>query len=229
MMNDLDRFEMLFNRLSRLKRPKSFDVLQAEYDEGERRMFKEWFPRRKFKRLLLLGRPLWAEYNERLRKRAEALGAKRDKCVGLIEKRLRELAEGIDLESAEGEPRLCEEVWVGTYYSTGRGEYYARANAQGYLEHARSYRVQGELRQKYWEEGGPKYYGVRSWQVWLQVSEVGVEVLKRKQGQTVREFVRRCWAKGVNPRVYYPGLRPGYEEQVGLDYFGHDLKLEHRP
>lgn len=37
------------------------------------------------------------------------------------------------------------------------------------------------------------------------------------------ETVRKCWARGVNPRVYFPFLPHGYEAQHGLDYFGNKV------
>jgi len=42
----------------------------------------------------------------------------------------------------------------------------------------------------------------------------------RRPGPTLREQVRLCWKRGVNPRVYSPFLPHGYEQSVGLDYFG---------
>lgn len=37
---------------------------------------------------------------------------------------------------------------------------------------------------------------------------------------SIVEWVRRCWARGLNPRVYNPHLPHGFEEQYGLDYLG---------
>jgi hypothetical protein len=54
--------------------------------------------------------------------------------------------------------------------------------------------------------------------------EIDVEILKRRPGPTLREQVRLCWKRGVNPRVYNPYLPPGYEERQGLDFQGNDLR-----
>ena len=53
---------------------------------------------------------------------------------------------------------------------------------------------------------------------------VDAEILRRCPPPPLREQVRRSWARGVNPRVFNPFLPHGYEEQVGIDYFGRDLQ-----
>lgn len=53
---------------------------------------------------------------------------------------------------------------------------------------------------------------------------VDAEILRRCPPPSLREQVRLCWKRGVNPRVYNPFLPHGYEEQVGLDFFGGDLR-----
>jgi len=53
---------------------------------------------------------------------------------------------------------------------------------------------------------------------------VDAEILRRCPPPPLREQVRRSWARGVNPRVFNPFLPHGYEEQVGIDYFGRDLR-----
>ena len=53
---------------------------------------------------------------------------------------------------------------------------------------------------------------------------VDAEILRRCPPPTLREQVRRSWARGVNPRVFNPFLPHGYEEQVGIDFFGRDLR-----
>lgn len=53
------------------------------------------------------------------------------------------------------------------------------------------------------------------------------EILRRSPPLPLREQVRLCWARGVNPRVFSPWLPHGYEEQAGLDHFGRDLRAVH--
>jgi len=58
--------------------------------------------------------------------------------------------------------------------------------------------------------------------VWAQADGRTCEVIRRKSSLPLREWVKSCWKRGVNPRVYQPFLPTGYEESVGLDYFGND-------
>lgn len=58
----------------------------------------------------------------------------------------------------------------------------------------------------------------------LLASELDGEIARRAPGLTLREHVRQCWARGVNPRVDMPFLPHGYEEREGLDFFGNDLR-----
>jgi hypothetical protein len=52
------------------------------------------------------------------------------------------------------------------------------------------------------------------------VSDLDVEVLQRRPGPSLVEWVRLCWKRGRNPRVYNPWLPHGFEDAHGLDYFG---------
>lgn len=38
----------------------------------------------------------------------------------------------------------------------------------------------------------------------------------------LKDWIKNCWKRGVNPRVYNPFLPPGLEEKLGLDYFGNE-------
>ncbi len=50
------------------------------------------------------------------------------------------------------------------------------------------------------------------------------EIVRRKPGLTLRDWVKAQWKRGVNPRVISPFLSPDYEAKNGLDYFGGELK-----
>jgi len=52
------------------------------------------------------------------------------------------------------------------------------------------------------------------------------EALFRGPRWTLREQVRQCWERGVNPRVYNPGIPHGFEESEGLDFYGKDLRKD---
>lgn len=59
--------------------------------------------------------------------------------------------------------------------------------------------------------------------VWTNADPVTVEALHHKDGMTLRDAVKFCWKNGANARVIFPMLPEGYEEKVGIDYFGNDV------
>ena len=71
--------------------------------------------------------------------------------------------------------------------------------------------------------GGETSRGWHEYHVMVPTTELGGEILTRKPERPLREYVRDCWRRGVNPRVYLPFLPYGYEAEVGIDEFGHDL------
>jgi hypothetical protein len=73
---------------------------------------------------------------------------------------------------------------------------------------------------------GHDFHG-RPWSVVhedFQVWSTADASLKLADGWTIKEWVRQCWKRGVNPRVYMHSLPHGFEEQHGLDYFGGEVK-----
>jgi hypothetical protein len=69
------------------------------------------------------------------------------------------------------------------------------------------------------------YHTEDAWLAAVRVEdEIDVEIVKRSPPPPLREQVRLAWKRGVNPRVYNPFLPHGYEAQVGIDYFGRDLR-----
>ncbi len=69
------------------------------------------------------------------------------------------------------------------------------------------------------------YYGESAWLAAVRVeSDLDADIIRRSPPPSLREQVRLCWKRGVNPRVFNPFLPHGYEEQAGLDYFGRDLR-----
>lgn len=70
----------------------------------------------------------------------------------------------------------------------------------------------------HWESGGRHHYLAR-FKVMVETDELGIEMLLRRP-VSLREWVSYTWKNGANPRVYNPWLKDGYEESVGLDYFG---------
>jgi hypothetical protein len=70
------------------------------------------------------------------------------------------------------------------------------------------------------------YHTEDAWLAAVRVEDaIDVEIVKRSPPPPLREQVRLAWKRGVNPRVYFSSLPHGYEEQVGIDYFGRDLRV----
>lgn len=106
--------------------------------------------------------------------------------------------------------------------------------------HAGRYHTQGFGARRY--AGGEaneiaRRYVAAGWDTATRPTATQYEVWARGQGvagpftpwlaqpsaDSLRAWVQRCWKAGLNPRVYDPFLPAGYEERVGLDYFGNDV------
>jgi hypothetical protein len=155
--------------------------------------------------------------------------------VKLCESRLDKLADDasiLEVDRVEGPPQwfLLGSSHDGSYNSQGYGaSHCAQGSAENLADLARHWKVpvtvarKQPLRAKNWNGASYEYAG--EWLVYVLVaSELDVEILRRRSSPTLREQVRLCWARGINPRVLNPFLKPGYEEQEGLDYFGRDLR-----
>lgn len=131
----------------------------------------------------------------------------------------KELATAVELAADGHVPiRLPDGQWTkytwiygGAYRSSG--DRYGRDAAEMQAEHVRYWGVRAEVRD-----------GVAGLDVWAGTDRIGVEAIKRKPSMTLREQVRRCWARCSNPRVFNPFLPHGYEEKVGIDYQGRETR-----
>lgn len=114
---------------------------------------------------------------------------------------------------------LFESVWVSTYSTQGPSgaSRYAAGRAEIIAEEVREYGIQSEVRRTV--AMGDSYEVIV-----MVAEELDIQILRYAPAKlTLKEWVRRCWAKGVNPRVYNPWLPHGFEEKAGLDYFGGEL------
>lgn len=67
---------------------------------------------------------------------------------------------------------------------------------------------------------------IREYVVEALIDPVDVEIVRLKHPMDLREWVRLCWSKGIQPRVIFPGLPDDYEKDQGLDYQGNDLRAQ---
>ncbi|HYE93376.1 MAG TPA: hypothetical protein VEA38_20255, partial [Terriglobales bacterium] len=100
---------------------------------------------------------------------------------------------------------------------------YAEGRAEMQADVARHYGIPVEVRRV--EEPSPidKRAKLGRWEVHVGLeTDLELEVLRRKPGPTLREWIRLCWKRQVNPRVFNPFLPVGLEERLGLDYYGNE-------
>jgi hypothetical protein len=143
-----------------------------------------------------------------------------------LESKLEGLAKDLSVERGE-EWTLWRTVWSSTYSSQGFGAIsYAKNSAEMHADYARfqeiPVRIEREDRAPSGGVGGRISHA--DFKVFVQCSELDLEILARKPGPSLREQVRLAWKRGINPRVFNPFLPHGYEEKEGLDFFGNDLR-----
>lgn len=126
-------------------------------------------------------------------------------------------------ESAKNEPipafdgmTLYATVDSGTYHSQGFGEHkYARADAEDRADKARAYGLTVYIREVLIASGrdvcGWSWRAI-DYEVWISTNELGVEVLQHKSDkETMTDWVKKCDARSVCPRVFFPFMN--YEEE----------------
>ena len=106
-------------------------------------------------------------------------------------------------------------VSTATYSEHGQGaEMYARTKAEMIAAEAAEHGVKTEVRQ---EEG--------SFTAVAFVKDISdAWLIGMKPRWQLREMVRQCWLRGVNPRVYNPAVPQGFETAQGIDFSGRDLR-----
>jgi hypothetical protein len=213
-------------------------VLEHEYRVAVIAAFRAKYPRRKLVRnFSFAAPPIWgklAAIDEELMREVRALFTERAEGMTTDHKAAREASEEEVNLAAEGYIPHPEEwgrwtllatTYSGTYSSQGFGAMkYAHEAAERKAEDARGHGVGARVEKKARKAEGRWGIEHGEFLVWVDTDELGAEALRRKPGIPLREWVRRCWARGVNPRVMSPFLPVGYEEKVGLDFFGGEFR-----
>lgn len=168
-----------------------------------------------------LGDSIAAKYKPRFHERADALYHE----LGRLKKLLDELAPLAELRRGD-EWHHLDSRRAGDYPSQGYGALkYAEGSVQLVADVAR---VEGfvdgvDLVVLTSATGGEYNDDVVIAAVRV-ADAVDAEILRRCPPPSLREQVRLCWKRGINPRVFSPWLPHGYEEREGLDFFGRDLR-----
>lgn len=165
--------------------------------------------------------PLLDEYNP-------ILDPLRTQMVALRE-RMKELA----LTTPFRDPREEWCVWrtssTNDYRSVGFGATaYARNAAEMYLVEAQNLGLEARIDQESVKETNYTVYSIASEYYTFRVAvkvhgQEDIDLLNLKPALSLRDWLKSCWKRGVNPRVLQPYLPPGLEEKLGIDYFGNDL------
>lgn len=143
--------------------------------------------------------------------------------VNWAETQLQRLAQ--EIEPLSGDTwRTIETISGSSYRTQGFGaNKYAEASAEQTADH---YRHQGLdarvvcIKRPHPETVPWHYVHTNDYRIEVRAEEVDIEIAKRRPGPTLKEWIRLCWKRGVNPRVYNPWLPYGIEKKLGLDYFG---------
>lgn len=204
-------------KLSRAER-----AVQDGYEKALEALYKGVFPRRKFS-----SARCFDELPERARavldewrSKASALSAENSGVVQAMESKLKALAVDAPVPKADEWLRWTE-VSSTSYNSQGYGACkYAKDHAQQDADKAVYHGVEAEVREE--NPHTTKRWGVRhaTYVVYVKTTPDGLTLLGYKSGVPLVEWVRMCWARHTNPRVYNPFLPSDFEDKHGLDYFG---------
>ncbi len=143
---------------------------------------------------------------------------------------LQELAEQIVITDAM---RIADKtLWVqyderstSDYHTQGFGAVkYAQAAAEDLVDHVRACGVDAEIRRVDREPTRSSGWSMESvsFPIFAACDATTCEIIRRKSPIPLRDWVKNCWKRGIQPRVMNPFLPPGFEEQNGLDYFGRE-------
>lgn len=202
--------------------------MRLQWDRRRVELWKAANPRkRKVPKFFELDTPgLEAEQNQ-WQARADALFARYQSAKDRWTNELKQAAEGLEVRPGDTWNK-ADERHSSSYRSQGYGaETYAKGSAESAADFYRALGLEVEIRSQY-----RKYEGARQWpfgsttyEVWVKADPQTIEICEYKPAISLREQVRLCWARGVQPRVFMPNLPVGFEEKNGLDYFGNDLRL----
>ena len=128
-------------------------------------------------------------------------------------------------ESAEvnlGDPILVSTVWASTYSSQGYGaSRYAKGAAESDALVYRRLGVPVEVRTV--KNGVSEVF-----EVWANVESIADHEIARRKKLSLRDWLKDCLRRGLDPRVFDPFLPHGIERRLGLDYFGNDVPKDTR-
>ncbi len=200
------------------------DTVQGAYHAALEADFRKQWPRRTWSLDRAIQCPNLQALRTEFQARVNTLFEQHQAQLKTIDATLASLAETLPVWT-NGTLRKAMIASAHTFMSQGYGaSRYADRQAQMIADKARYHGLTAEVR----PEGTARTenrWGItyQDYAVWVNTDEDGWELLRRKAEVPLKEWLRLCWKRGVNPRVYDPFLRPGLEEELGIDYFGNDV------
>jgi hypothetical protein len=202
--------------------------LQAAYTEKRAELAKLMFPKKKLpqKQLSELDYERWPTYL--LQRPYLDEWSRYGQEIECERRWLRHQLSRLAVEAAvhRGSRRVeLDRVWLSSYSTQGWGmQKYARSAAELRVAEAAPYceaRILEDVSNSVLD-GKPRLH---AYIVMVLVEhELDAEIVRKKPGMGLRDWLKWCWKNGVNPRVYNPFLPHGLEEKLGITYFGDDVK-----
>ena len=144
-----------------------------------------------------------------------------------LDQMLDDVAQDVPVATTTEYWSLVETVSDDTYRSQGWGKAkYAKTDAE---LTAAKYKMLGILTELVRVSGEERFgsfgtYTVGAeWQVWAPADSVMIELIRRKDGLEIKDFLKLCWSRASNPRVINSFLPNGLEEKLGVNYHGGNI------
>jgi len=226
-----DQYQTLERLVCRLRNCTAFipdrrkHPLESQHEKQLEVLRAKYFKRKKeVDRKDLMAVPEIAELDRVFRARAKAIQDQITKWQPVLEKQVAELARKLA-------PPVTEELSL--FYTTADYEFstqtdptrYSQCRARLYAEAAIRLGLKVDVRRV----GNPNYArrdGLGTYEVWINSTvPIGKTIVDYRQ-LPLRETVKFILQQTCNVRVFFPMLPHGYEEQIGVDAWGRDVKQE---
>lgn len=117
------------------------------------------------------------------------------------------------------EKRLYLTVSSTTYQSTNSGDKYAKCSAELIKLEFEDLGIKTEI-----EESKIPDSSIIEYNVYVYTTSFGLFLAKyaTPKNFSLKNKLKFIYKNSCNPRVFYPTLRHGIEEELGIDYFGND-------
>jgi len=197
------------------------EAMQEAFGEALRKAFKVAFPRREWDMSKACELPNYDEIRGEWQPKADALVERWDAASKEMKARMAEAAATEPVPTTD-EMVLVDQVWGSSYHTQGFGaNTYAENAARHLADKAVHHGLKAEVRVIRTGKGDRWGYQTQDYGVFANTTEAGWRMLKEHKPEVpLRDWIRACWGRGVNPRVYNPYLPHGIEEKLGLDRFG---------